>query len=83
MNQTINIIKSRRSIRKFKDKKVAEEHIQLLIDCAMSAPAAHDSAPFEFIVVDDEKTIQTLLSKRFQMKTPPINSIFLNAFFAI
>ncbi|MBI4226514.1 nitroreductase family protein [Candidatus Roizmanbacteria bacterium] len=72
----INEIKSRRSIRKWKNKKVPKDLLKTIIDCGLSAPSAYGAQPWEIIVIEDKKIIEKLLSDRRQLKKPPyfINS---------
>ena len=50
---TIEAIRARRSVRKYKAGKVLpQEHIDLLLEAAMSAPSACNSRPWEFVVVE-------------------------------
>lgn len=51
--ETMDAIFSRRSIRKFQEKDVEPEKIELLLQAAMAAPSARNSKPWEFIVVTD------------------------------
>lgn len=44
-------IKSRRSIRKFKNIDVSKEIIEDLIDCARLAPSAKNRQPWKFLIV--------------------------------
>jgi nitroreductase len=46
-------LKTRKSIRKFKDVPVSQEIINDILDCARSAPSANNSQPWSFIVVQD------------------------------
>ncbi|MCL5091495.1 MAG: nitroreductase family protein [Patescibacteria group bacterium] len=75
-NDLINQIKSRRSVRKWKREKVPKELIDKITDCGRRAPSSYGAEPWELIVVDEEKTIEKLLSNRRQLKQPPyfINS---------
>lgn len=51
----------RRSIRSFlKDKKVEPEKIDTLLRAAMQAPSACNKQPWEFLVIDDEKVIESI-----------------------
>lgn len=72
----IGLIKSRRSIRKWKTKKVPDDLSGKIIDCGRYAPSSFDSQPWEIIVLKDKEKIKDLLSDRLQMKEPPydINS---------
>jgi len=47
-------ILSRRSIRKFLDKPVSDEHITSILRAAMSAPSAGNGQPWEFIVIKNK-----------------------------
>jgi nitroreductase len=54
--EALEAIMSRRSIRKYKDKKIPDETITTLLKAAMNAPSAHNNQPWHFIVVDDRET---------------------------
>lgn len=56
----LQCLKTRRSIRKFQNKRVEESIIQEIIDCARHAPSSHNTQPWEFIVVEDSSTIEKL-----------------------
>jgi nitroreductase len=49
----LNFIFSRRSIRRFTDEKVNENHVKLLLEAAMAAPTAMNMRPWHFVVIDD------------------------------
>jgi nitroreductase len=51
----IELIKSRRSIRKYQDKPVSNEILQKLLEAAQWAPSAHNNQPWEFIIIKDEE----------------------------
>lgn len=49
---TLEAIKSRRSIRKYKpDEPVLPEHVEQILEAAMMAPSACNTRPWEFVVV--------------------------------
>lgn len=77
MKKVIEIITTRRSIRKWKSKEVPKTIIKDLVAAAKSAPSAFNSNSTELIIVEDKKLIDRLLSDRLQMKKPPyyINSM--------
>lgn len=52
--EPIDLIKTRRSIRKFKQVEISDEHIGKILDCAMHAPSAMNSQPWHFIVVKEK-----------------------------
>jgi nitroreductase len=47
----LDLIKRRRSIRKFTNAPVSDADIQTLLEAAMAAPSANDLRPWEFVVV--------------------------------
>lgn len=51
--ELIDVIKNRRSIRKFEDKKVEREKIEACLEAARLAPSACNSQPWHFIVIDE------------------------------
>jgi len=44
-------ILSRRSIRKYTDAPVSEEHVEYLLRAAMAAPSAGNQQPWQFVVI--------------------------------
>jgi len=51
----LELLLSRRSIRKYKSTAVEEEKIQQCLEAARWAPSASNKQPWEFIIVKDEK----------------------------
>ena len=49
----LDLIKSRRSIRKYTPEPVSDEQIEMLLEAAMAAPSASNRKPWEFVVVRD------------------------------
>ena len=56
----INVIFSRRSIRKFKATPITKEVIETLLKVAMAAPSATNAQPWEFVVIDDPDILAKL-----------------------
>lgn len=56
----MNEIFNRASVRVFKDAPVEKEKIEILLKAAMQAPSAGNQRPWEFIVVEDKKTLEQL-----------------------
>lgn len=61
IEQLMCLIKSRRSIRAFKDKKVEKELIELIIDGAKSAPSASNSQNIEYVIVQDQVILDKIV----------------------
>ena len=53
----IDVILSRRSIRKYVKKSISKESIKKLLEVAMSAPSAGNQQPWHFIVITDTKIL--------------------------
>lgn len=52
-NETIQNIRERRSIRKYIDKKIPEETLKEIVDCARLAPTGNNRQAWSFLVVTD------------------------------
>lgn len=53
MKTSLDLLFTRRSIRKYTDQTVSEDLIKLILSAGMAAPSAGNQQPWEFIVVDD------------------------------
>lgn len=56
----MNNIFKRKSIRKYLDKPVEQEKIELMLKAGMQAPSAANQQPWEFLVVTDKEKLQQL-----------------------
>lgn len=56
----LDIIKKRRSIRKYKDKPIEDEKINEILKSAMLSPTAMNRKSWEFIVVKNKEKIEKL-----------------------
>ncbi|MBO8129009.1 MAG: nitroreductase family protein [Peptococcaceae bacterium] len=54
------IIKTRRSVRKFREEPVPESIVHLLIECARWAPSATNRQPWRFIAVTRRESVEAL-----------------------
>lgn len=66
------VLLKRRSVRKFTEEAVSEEHINELLHAAMSGPSACNKKPWEFYVISNPETLKELqsASKFTKMKAP-------------
>ena len=55
--ETLDAIKTRRSIRKFKPQLISREIILELLEATMFAPSAGNEQPWQFVVLDDRKIL--------------------------
>ena len=54
---TLEAIRTRRSIRKYQDKAVPEDLIRQVLAAAMSAPSANNAQPWQFVVISDRELL--------------------------
>jgi nitroreductase len=55
INETLQTIKNRHSIRTFTNQEVSGEQITILLQAANEAPSAHNQQSWRFIVIRDQK----------------------------
>ena len=60
MNDAIQTIMTRPSVRAFLDKPVPEEIVERLLRAAMAAPSAKNSQPWAFVVIRDRAELEKL-----------------------
>ncbi len=61
--QFLQFVKSRRSVRKYSNRRVTREQIERLIDAACWAPSNHNRQGWKFIVFENPATIQRLAAE--------------------
>lgn len=65
----MEVVRTRRSVRSFKDDPVPEEMIQQIIAAAKLAPTGNNAQPFEVLAVNDSKVIyeiEDIIGEEFQ-----------------
>ena len=72
----IELLRKRRSTRKFTSEKIAPEAVELLIEAALRAPSSKGINPWEFILVDDPEILIKLSQAKQHgaefLKTAPL-----------
>jgi F420 biosynthesis protein FbiB-like protein len=56
----LQVLLSRRSIRRFKPSKLSRELVLKIIDLGRWAPSAHNAQPWRFVIIDDERVKKKL-----------------------
>ncbi|WP_372679446.1 nitroreductase family protein [Desulfosarcina sp.] len=74
----IDLLRSRRSIRKFEDRPVEAEKLDLILEAVLRSPSSRGFNPWEFVVVTDPAII-----KRLSTAKPHGASFLANAPLAI
>ena len=70
----LDLIKQRKSVRRFLNRPVEREKILMCLEAARAAPSACNSQPWRFIVVDDPELKKRLCERAFR------GLYFINAF---
>lgn len=72
MNDFINMIKSRRSIRSYLPEQIEEEELQAILEAGSWAPSAHNTQPWHFTVIQNEEFINYIsnYSKKVMAESP-------------
>ena len=57
-----DVIKARRSIRKYTSDQISDEDLKDLLKAAMAAPSAGNKQPWEFVAIRDRDILNTAVS---------------------
>ena len=72
----LEVIKSRRSVRKYRPDPIPEELLKEVLSAARMAPSANNAQPWKFIVVRDEelkrKLVQACAGQKFIAEAPMV-----------
>ena len=60
MNDLLELMKGRYSVRSFRPDPVPEETVQKIVEAGLSAPTAHNNQPQKILVVRSEEGLQKL-----------------------
>ncbi|MGI6702905.1 MAG: nitroreductase family protein [Clostridia bacterium] len=60
LEQTMELIKGRRSIRRFREEKIDRKHLEMLVEAAIWAPSGSNAQAWQVVVVDDPVVLQRL-----------------------
>lgn len=71
LNEVIETIKTRRSIRRFKPDQIKDEELQAIIDAAIHAPSGHNEQPWHFTVIQNKDLIDhfSVVTKKAMAKS--------------
>ncbi|AAM24999.1 nitroreductase [Caldanaerobacter subterraneus subsp. tengcongensis MB4] len=63
MLEALEVLKKRRSVRKYIDKPIPKEILEDIIDCARLAPSGNNAQPWHFIVITDKEKLKFIAEK--------------------
>lgn len=70
----LDIIKRRRSIRKYLPEQIRDEELAVILEAAAYAPSGHNSQPWHFTVIQNKELIDAISSKAKQvMQASPLD----------
>ncbi|NLN07712.1 MAG: nitroreductase family protein [Firmicutes bacterium] len=76
MNNILEVIKKRRSVRMFKPDRVKKEDLEAVMEAAIYAPSARNLQPWHFTVITDDKLINELSSLAKAAMAADHNSLY-------
>jgi len=68
MNEVLDAIYKRRSIRKYSEKEVSEETVKEIIDAGIMAPSARNAQPWHFTIVQNKEKIKELSDNALEQR---------------
>jgi len=60
MNETLRVIRERRTTRRFKAEQIKEEELQAIIEAGLYAPSAHNQQSWNFTVIQNKELLDEL-----------------------
>ncbi|MFW6189305.1 MAG: nitroreductase family protein [Planctomycetota bacterium] len=61
MDDRLQMLMTRRSIRSYTDEDVSEQAVEKLLRAAMAAPSAGNEQPWHFVVIRDDETMRRIM----------------------
>ncbi len=63
MNEVLKVLKSRRSVRSYKQEQISEESLDLIIKSGIYAPSANNQQPWHFTVIQNKELLDFINEK--------------------
>ena len=60
MNEVLETIKNRRSIRKYGSEQIKDEELDMILEAAIYAPTGHNDQPWHFTVIQNKELIDEM-----------------------
>jgi len=64
MNDLLQLMLNRRSVRKYTGEAIPEDKIKLILQAGLASATSKNRKPWEFVVVQEKETLQTLAKCR-------------------
>ena len=78
MNETIENLKSRRSIRKFKDEQISDEDLKTILEAGTYAPTARGMQSPKIVVIQNPAVVSKNNPTQIDFKAP-LFKLFLSS----
>jgi len=65
----LDIIKSRRSIRNYREQQISERELEVILEAAIYSPSGHNSQPWFFTVIQNKSLIDHISDSTKQIMT--------------
>lgn len=63
MNEVLKVIKSRRSVRYYKQEQISQKELDLIIEAGVYAPTASNNQPWHFTIIQDQEVLKYINKK--------------------
>lgn len=74
MNDVLETIKSRRSIRKYRSEQIKQEELDIILEAGIYAPSGHNDQPWHFTVIQNKKLIDQMdIETKKNMAKAPVD----------
>ncbi len=73
-NTVLKTIKNRRSVRKYQNKQIKQEELDIILETGIYAPTGHNDQPWHFTVIQDKELIDHMNTEtKKNMANAPID----------
>ncbi|HEX9025064.1 MAG TPA: nitroreductase family protein [Clostridium sp.] len=62
-NRVLEVIKSRRSVRAYKQEQISQKELDLIIEAGVYAPTAQNNQPWHFTIIQDKEMLNYINKK--------------------
>ncbi|MCI8965050.1 MAG: nitroreductase family protein [Clostridia bacterium] len=68
MNETINTILKRRSIRQYKNEQISDEELNTILECGSYAPSGMNMQSYVFIAIQNEEIMHEIIDECMKLR---------------
>jgi nitroreductase len=60
INEVLEVIANRRSVRQFKDEQIKDDELKAILDAGLKAPSGHNDQSWYFTVIQNKETLKEI-----------------------